>query len=155
MTMAKADPEREERRRQQKEIADSLKESGALDEIFARIDAGEPLTGQAGLGLVMSLHTTYAMAKPFKPEWNDRPLFEHQHVKKVIAAEKNALQLMPHILANSQAIVDDLTALEALWRRRFDELPAGDREKARQIRFLQTRGFAVSAILKLLRELPR
>jgi transposase-like protein len=49
MTMTKSDPEREERRRQQKEIADSLKESGALDEIFARIDAGEPLTGHAGL----------------------------------------------------------------------------------------------------------
>ena len=47
--MAKADPEREERRRQQKEIADSLKASGALDEIFARIDAGEPLTGHEGL----------------------------------------------------------------------------------------------------------
>jgi putative transposase len=47
--MAKADPDREERRRQQKEIADSLKESGALDEIFARIDAGEPLTGHEGL----------------------------------------------------------------------------------------------------------
>ena len=43
MAMAKADPEREERRRQQKEIADSLKESGALDDIFARIDAGESL----------------------------------------------------------------------------------------------------------------
>lgn len=49
MTMAKSDPDREERRRAQKEIADSLKASGALDEIFARIDAGEPLTGQAGL----------------------------------------------------------------------------------------------------------
>jgi transposase-like protein len=47
--MAKADPEREERRRQQKEIADSLKSSGALDEIFAMIDAGEPLTGHEGL----------------------------------------------------------------------------------------------------------
>ena len=47
--MAKVDPEREERRRQQKEIADSLKASGALDEIFARIDAGEPLTGHEGL----------------------------------------------------------------------------------------------------------
>lgn len=47
--MTKADPEREERRRQQKEIADSLKSSGALDEIFARIDAGEPLTGHEGL----------------------------------------------------------------------------------------------------------
>ena len=49
MAMTKSDPEREERRRQQEEIADSLKESGALDEIFARIDAGEPLTGHAGL----------------------------------------------------------------------------------------------------------
>lgn len=50
MTMAKKlDPEREQRRREQKEVADSLTESGALDEIFARIDAGEPLTGHEGL----------------------------------------------------------------------------------------------------------
>jgi putative transposase len=49
MTMTKRDPEREERRRKQQEIAESLKESGALDEIFARIDAGEPLTGHEGL----------------------------------------------------------------------------------------------------------
>ena len=49
VAMAKADPEREERRRQQKEMADSLRSSGALDEIFARIDAGEPLTGHEGL----------------------------------------------------------------------------------------------------------
>src|SRR3954463_7958369 len=47
--MAKADPDREERRRHQKETADALKASGALDEIFARIDAGEPLTGHEGL----------------------------------------------------------------------------------------------------------
>jgi len=43
------DPEREERRQEQKEIAESLKSSGALDDIFARIDAGESLTGHAGL----------------------------------------------------------------------------------------------------------
>lgn len=47
--MRQFDSEREERRRQQAEIADSLRESGALDEIFARIDAGEPLTGHEGL----------------------------------------------------------------------------------------------------------
>jgi transposase-like protein len=47
--MAKTSPEREERRRRQKEIADRLKSSGALDEIFAKIDAGEPLTGEQGL----------------------------------------------------------------------------------------------------------
>ncbi|WP_443218453.1 IS256 family transposase [Rathayibacter sp. YIM 133350] len=41
--------DREERRRRQKELADRLKSSGALDEIFAKIDAGEPLTGEQGL----------------------------------------------------------------------------------------------------------
>lgn len=49
MTMTKPNPEREERRRKQKEIADQLKSSGALDEIFAKIDAGEALTGEQGL----------------------------------------------------------------------------------------------------------
>ena len=41
--------DREERRRAQKELADQLKASGALDEIFAKIDAGTPLTGDGGL----------------------------------------------------------------------------------------------------------
>lgn len=41
--------EREERRRRQKELADRLKDSGTVDEIFAQIDAGEPLTGEYGL----------------------------------------------------------------------------------------------------------
>lgn len=49
MTMNAIDPEREERRRRQKELADQLKSSGAMDEIFAKIDAGEPLTGEQGL----------------------------------------------------------------------------------------------------------
>ena len=45
--MTKANPDREERRRRQKEIADQLKASGALeDEIFVKIDAGEALTGE-------------------------------------------------------------------------------------------------------------
>jgi transposase-like protein len=47
--MTKPSPEREERRRRQQEIADRLKQSGALDEIFAKIDAGELLTGEQGL----------------------------------------------------------------------------------------------------------
>ena len=49
MTMTKANLDREERCWRQKEIADQLKASGALDEIFAKIDAGEALTGGQGL----------------------------------------------------------------------------------------------------------
>ena len=50
MTMTKLSAEeRAERAARQKEIADRLKASGGMDEIFARIDAGEPMTGSDGL----------------------------------------------------------------------------------------------------------
>jgi len=52
------------------------------------------------------------------------------------------------------ADVDDQATLVALWRRRFGKPPADDREKARQVRFLQSRGFSLSAIFKLLRSPP-
>ena len=42
-------------------------------------------------------------------------------------------------------------ALEAVWRSRFGRAPADAAEKARQIRFLQGRGFALESIRKLLR----
>ena len=51
--------------------------------------------------------------------------------------------------------VDDHDAMVALWSRKFGAPPANDREKARQVRFLQRRGFALSAIFKLLRDPPR
>jgi regulatory protein len=53
--------------------------------------------------------------------------------------------------AMAEVDIDDAVALEVLWRRRFGSVPRNEREKARQVRFLQTRGFALSAILKLLR----
>jgi len=53
-----------------------------------------------------------------------------------------------------EAEADDGKALRALWQRRFGKPPADEREKARQVRFLQARGFALSAIFKLLREAP-
>ena len=43
-------------------------------------------------------------------------------------------------------------ALRALWQRRFGRAPVDERDKARQVRFLQARGFAVAAILRLLRD---
>jgi regulatory protein len=50
--------------------------------------------------------------------------------------------------------VHDADAIVALWRRRFGAAPRDDREKARQVRFLQSRGFALSAIFRLLRNPP-
>jgi regulatory protein len=56
------------------------------------------------------------------------------------------------VLAGTE--IDDQKALAALWRRRFGNPPADEREKARQVRFLQSRGFALAAILRLLRDPP-
>ena len=53
--------------------------------------------------------------------------------------------------ALNQAAIDDEATLVALWQRRFGRPPTDDREKARQIRYLQSRGFSLSSILKLVR----
>jgi regulatory protein len=51
----------------------------------------------------------------------------------------------------AQAKAGEAEALEAAWRSRFGSVPADANEKARQIRFLQGRGFALDSILRLLR----
>jgi regulatory protein len=50
---------------------------------------------------------------------------------------------------------DGAASIEAIWRSRFRTPPAGEREKARQVRFLQGRGFPLDEILMFFRHLPR
>ncbi len=70
--------------------------------------------GDPAIGVVMSLHTSYAMAKPHKPEWTARPLYEHFMVRRMIAAEARALATAPLLLANSRAVVADCEAAYGL-----------------------------------------
>ena len=46
---------------------------------------------------------------------------------------------------------DELAEATALWQRRFGEIPHDEREKARQVRFLLSRGYSASIALKVLR----
>ena len=69
---------------------------------------GAYLADDPSVGVVMSLHTSYALARPFKPEWTERPLFAHLHVDRLIAAETYLLKRINHILGNSEAIVADI-----------------------------------------------
>ena len=41
-----------------------------------------------------------------------------------------------------------------MWSTRFSAFPDNDRERARQVRFLQGRGFPLDDILKFLRTKP-
>jgi regulatory protein len=45
---------------------------------------------------------------------------------------------------------DGVSSLEAVWNSRFRTMPADAREKARQARFLQARGFAMEHIVRFL-----
>jgi regulatory protein len=57
------------------------------------------------------------------------------------------------IAAGIRAAGDDgIASLEKVWRSRFHAAPADDREKARQVRFLQARGFALDAVLRFFKQ---
>ena len=45
----------------------------------------------------------------------------------------------------------ELDAARDVWQKKFGILPKDDKEKARQMRFLQSRGFSVDVIFKVLR----
>ena len=46
---------------------------------------------------------------------------------------------------------DEFAEATALWQRRFGEPPADDRERAKQVRFLMSRGYGLSIALKVVR----
>lgn len=48
--------------------------------------------------------------------------------------------------------VDGLADMRRVWSSRFNHRPENDRERARQVRFLQGRGFPLDPVLKFLRE---
>ena len=55
--------------------------------------------------------------------------------------------------AQSQLKESELEAARAVWQKKFGALPANARDKARQMRFLQGRGFSLDIIRRLLRDI--
>jgi regulatory protein len=47
--------------------------------------------------------------------------------------------------------IDGLSSIERVWGTRFPALPRDEREKGRQVRFLQGRGFALQEIFRFLK----
>ncbi len=45
----------------------------------------------------------------------------------------------------------ELEAVREVWRKKFGTAPQDEKEKAKQVRFLQSRGFSMDAIFKVLR----
>lgn len=126
----------------------------------------------AQTSVVLSLHTPYALAKPHKPEWSARPIFERLVVDRMIRAEAEALKRAPTILANSEAIIRDIESVYAVAIKekallvphgttdplhgRRSPIGSGDRLSVLYVgRFEQRKGFdiAVDAVAKMLRDM--
>jgi regulatory protein len=74
--------------------------------------------------------------------------------KRAIAHQLRQKQVAPVAAIDalaSMALTDAVADATALWQRRFGDLPKDDREKARQVRFLQARGYSITIALKVLR----
>ena len=54
-----------------------------------------------------------------------------------------------------QAKAEEAEALASAWRTRFGRPPADDAEKAKQVRFLQQRGFPLESVLRFLKAEPQ
>jgi len=67
-----------------------------------------PVLDDPDVASVLSLHTTYKLARPFKREWNERIIFGRAFVDRVIAAEAAAMAKAPFILANSQTVIREI-----------------------------------------------
>jgi regulatory protein len=96
-----------------------------------------------GLGLLSDTRYAQGFARQKAGQYSKRHIARQLKSKGVDSEAATA--------AIAGAEIDDEVALVELWKRRFGTMPANDREKARQVRFLQSRGFEFSAILKLLR----
>lgn len=112
----------------------------------AAADVDRVLDDLAALGLLSDARYAHAVVRRKSGGYSRRAIVETLKSRGVPQAAA--------AVALAEAGVDDGDALAALWRRRFGKPPADEREKARQVRFLHSRGFALSAIFRLLRDPP-
>ncbi|MEO8849194.1 MAG: regulatory protein RecX [Casimicrobiaceae bacterium] len=97
------------------------------------------------LGLLSDARYAHSLVTQMSGRYSRRTI---EHTMKSQSVEAEAVADV-----NSElSVIDDAADALALLTRRFPDPPANDREKARQVRFLQSRGYSLSLILRLLRE---
>jgi regulatory protein len=106
-------------------------------------DVGLLLDELVAQGLLSDARYARAKAASKSAAFGRRRIAEELKAKGVARADIET--------ALCEAEVDDEATLRAVWQRRFGRAPVDARDEARQVRFLQARGFALSAILRLLR----
>jgi glycosyltransferase involved in cell wall biosynthesis/GT2 family glycosyltransferase len=81
----------------------------------------------ADIPVLLSLHTSYGLVEPYKPQWKEMPGYIDKHVRPIIHAERELWTRAPLIIANSRAIVQNLSDYFGLGieKRRLAVIPHG------------------------------
>ena len=78
-----------------------------------------------------------------------RSRFGTQRITHELRQKGIAEELISTALPQLKA--SEFEAAREVWRKKFGAAPQGEKEKARQVRFLQSRGFALDVVFKVLR----
>jgi regulatory protein len=97
------------------------------------------------LGFLSDVRFAHALVTQMTGRYARRAI-EHEMRERHVHVDAHAA-VVPEL-----AEMDDAAHARSLLLRRFPHPPVDDREKARQVRFLQSRGYGLSLILRLLRE---
>jgi regulatory protein len=121
------------------ELSQRLRQRGVAEEEVERA-----LDELAAAGYLSDVRYAQSMVSQRSGRYGKRAI-AHALRERGIAPADAAAALAP------LAGIDELEQAQALWRQRFGAVPANEREKARQVRFLQARGFSLSNALRVLR----
>lgn len=69
---------------------------------------GAACISDGAIPTVLSLHSTFKLVLPSKPEWNVNAEYKRDHIDKIIAGEVWLMQKSLHILANTKTVVKDI-----------------------------------------------
>jgi len=102
----------------------------------------------AAVPVVVSLHTTYKLSLPHKPDWLSRPDYLEGHVEPAIVCEGELIADGAHILANSAAILDDIEAAHGLSieRAKVEIVPHGISDLALGVQALARRAGEINLL---------
>lgn len=78
-----------------------------------------------------------------------RSRFGVQRITQALRQKGIAEDLIGEVLPGLRET--ELDAARSVWQKKFSALPRDDKEKARQVRFLQSRGFGFDVIFQVLR----
>jgi len=121
------------------EIAQRLQQRGV-----SRDDVERALDELQAAGYLSDARYAQAVVTQKAGRYGKRAI-AHALREKGIAAPEALAALAP------LAAADEFTDAQALWQRRFGTAPANERDKARQVRFLLSRGYGLSVALRVLR----